>query len=89
MSATDYERALDGPDGPICPHCGARRDAFAGDAVFLLLRAQAVREMAERLRQGSTVPTVSLLRLSKDYGHVEMLRTIALAYLEVAKAEVN
>lgn len=76
-------------DDVICPHCGARRDAYAGDEMFLLLRAQAVREMAERLRQGSTVPTVSLLRLSKDYGHVEMLRTIALAYLDVAKAEVN
>ena len=72
-----------------CPHCGAQLDAYAGDEVFTLLRAQAIREMAERLRQGSTLPPVSLLRLSHEYGHVEMLRVIALAYLEQARADVH
>lgn len=78
---------MNAPD--VCSHCGAHRDAHVDDDAFLLLRAQAVREMAERLKQGSTIPPVSLLRLSKDYGHVEMLRTIALAYLDVAKADLH
>lgn len=71
----------------VCPHCGAHHDQFAGDEMFLLLRAQAVREMAERLRQGSTLPPVSLLQLASNYGHAAMLRTIALAYGEMARLQ--